>query len=629
MSRYCLSAPPPPSPSPTVRGRSGLRWLVLSLVLLTASCAPVAPAPPTPTATLAPTWTPVPTTPAPTLTPSLTPTPRPSPTATLTPTPAPRRVSLDLRVAARRAPIIMQVDEANLEGDALTLQLQFFNMGLRDLQSPTFASGGDAVLVADGAPQSPRDVTPSLLHDIGPQGQWNVGAANRGALIFDRPRSDAATLRLPGFPPVQIDFRAGSAMALAEDGGPLPTPTPNTASQALVELRNVVKQIQAAVRARDESAFRTPIAPAALAAFGDPNDPFAFARAVPFSRFDLELFTADLGSAGRVERDARGQLVAVRGALVSLGFAFQGVESEWFRQLLTVDFERTAVGWQITRIEPDRPPFWAKGLTAYTRSPHFLAFHRPTQDVGEILDAAEQAHAALVEQLGDLVDPVSVIVVADTRDLFTALTQQDGHSYVGSARFDNLLTTTGIVVVSRALYINDAAFTVGDLANTRLQTIQHELTHLALARWSRPWTPPWVVEGAAGVFSGEANFPALDAFVRDNGLARLSLADLTGLDSLEQSRVPLTVSYPYSTIVSQTIIDQFGLPRYLDFYKSFADVPMDRVRQAAGGEASVSLERFRGLQRAVTEEKLKSVLGLTVDDLEVAAEGKMRARIGK
>ncbi|MCW5854383.1 MAG: hypothetical protein KIT87_30215, partial [Anaerolineae bacterium] len=526
-------------------------WLSLALSACTAQT-PL----PTPTPTVVPTETATPP-------PTITPLPSATPTATLTPsptpTPLPRRVSLGLAVAARRAPLVMRLEAARLEGDALTLDLSFVNTGTRDIQGPTAVSGGDAILVADGQPQSPRDVTPTLATDLAPGEVWRMGEANQGGLTFNRPRGSGATLRLPGFPPVQIDLAAGAAAALADDGNPLPTPTPNVLGAAVAEARGVLKGLADAVRVGDEDRFTRLIGPEAAAYLGQP-EPFGFARTVPFARFELELFAVDLTQPGVVERRA-GQPVAIRGALVTLVFAFSGAEQNWFRYLLTMDFERGDSGWRVARIAGDPPPFWTQGLVATTRSPHFLAFHRPGEDVGDILDAAEQAHANLTERLGTLVEPMNILVAPGSVDLYSRVTEQDGHNFIGQARFNNLLTPTGILAVGRVLYINEAVFRSGGVQNTRLQTVQHELTHLTLARWSRPWTPPWLIEGAAGMFAGEPNRPALDQFLRTKGPNAISLADLTGIDTLEQGPVSLSIAYPYATAVSETLIEEYGQER--------------------------------------------------------------------
>ena len=593
--------------------RFALPALVLLLAVALSACATPAPTP-TPTPTPAPTETPLPTD-----------TPRPSPTATVpptaTPTPPPRRVSLGLTVAARRAPLVMRLEGARLEGDALTLDLAFVNTGARDLQGPTAVSGGDAVLVADGKPQSPRDVTPTLATDLAPGPTWRVGEANTGRLTFARPVGSGATLRLPGFPTVQIDLAAGSAAALADDGNPLPTPTPDAQGEAVAAARAVLRGLGEAVRAGDEAAFQRLVGPEAAAYLGQP-DPFAFARAVPFARFELDLFAVDLARPGSVER-REGQPLAVRGALVTLVFALSGAEQNWFRYLLTVDFERSEDGWRLARIVGDPPPFWTQGLVATTRSPHFLAFHRSGEDVGDIVAAAEQAHAALSERLGDLVEPVNILVAPDSVELYGRVTGQNGHDFIGQARFNNLLTPTGIIAVGRVLYINEAVFRGGAVQNTRLQTVQHELTHLTLSGWSRPWTPPWLVEGAAGVFAGEPNRPALDQFLRTRGPNAISLADLTGIDTLEQAPVSLSVAYPYAAAVSETLIEEYGQERYLDFYRAFTEVSLAEARQAAGDGASVSLDRFRQLQRSATDQSLARVYGLTLAELEARTEARL------
>lgn len=567
--------------------------------------------------------------PAPTPVPAATRVALPAPTLTLAPTaPAtlpPRKVLFDFSVAARRVPIVLRLDEARLNEDVLSLSIEFINAGARDLQGPTGASGNDAILVADGTPQQPTDVTTSLASDIAPSGRWNVGAANRGTLVFRRPQDETATLRLPGFPPVQIDLKAGSARAIADDGATLPTPTPNPASAALPGARDALARLQQAIARQDEAAFARVTTPAAREFFRDVTHPLGFTRTVPFSRLEMEMFPIDPTAEQVIIVD--GQPARLVNVPVALVYAFQGLENDWFRHVLTVDFERAGADWRVANIRADRPPFWTVGLTANTRSPHFLVFHRAGDNVDAAIAAAEKAYATLAARLGDLVDPLSIMVVVDDRDLFTQVTQQSGHSFVGSARYDNLLTSTGIRVASRALFINEGAFSNGNLVNRRDQTVQHELTHLALARWTRPWTPTWLVEGTAGLFADETNYTALDDFVRQQGLDAVNLDSVTGMETLDQAGVPLLVAYAYSTFVAETMVEQFGQAKFLELYRAFADVDMDRVRVAAGDGVSVAPDRFRDLQHGSMDELLPRVLGISPAELTARVKTRLQERL--
>lgn len=562
---------------------------------------------------------------APTINLTSLPTPTATPAPTVTATPPPRKVLFDFSVAARRVPIVLRLDEARLNGDALSLSIEFVNAGARDLQGPTGSSGADAILVADGAPQQPTDVTASLASDIAPGGRWNAGTGNRGTLVFRRPQNETATLRLPGFPPVQIDLKAGSARAIADDGATLPTPTPNPASGALLGAREALTRLQQAIVGQDRVAFTSVTTPAAREFFRDVTDPLAFARTIPFSRFELEMFPIDPTSEQVVITD--GQPMRLINVPVALVYAFKGVESEWFRHVLTLDFERDHDTWRVANIQTDRPPFWTVGLTATTRSPHFLVFHRAGRDVKAAINAAEKAYAVLAARLGDLVDALNIMVIVDDRDLFTQVTQQSGHSFVGSARYDNLLTAAGIRVASRALFINEAAFSNGNLVNRRDQTVQHELTHLALARWTRPWTPTWLVEGTAGLFADETNYAALDDFARQYGIDAINLDSLTGIETLDQATIPLLTTYAYSTFVAETIVEQFGQEKLLDLYRAFADVNMDRVREAAGEGVSVAPGRFRDLQRSSMDELVPRVLGISPAELTDRVKARLQERL--
>ena len=87
---------------------------------------------------------------------------------------------------------------------------------------------------------------------------------------------------------------------------------------------------------------------------------------------------------------------------------------------------------------------------------------------------------------------------------FATLTGQFSSRVLGIALSRYAFDGDEIIVSSYAFYINGEAFEQeqSDLFQAdRQTTITHELVHLVLAPVTRPFTPPWLAEGAAVYFS--------------------------------------------------------------------------------------------------------------------------------
>ncbi len=147
----------------------------------------------------------------------------------------------------------------------------------------------------------------------------------------------------------------------------------------------------------------------------------------------------------------------------------------------------------------------------------------------------------------------------------------------------------GIHTNSRAFYINGQAFTryAKDLSpEARPATILHELVHLALSKETMPFTPPWVSEGAAVYYAGQASPAKLRRLVDKGRLNEVFLADLTGARSLGEhdfwgKRVGF--EYLYSGAVTSYLIETYGEETFLKFYRACAKVPVEDVADKVSG----------------------------------------------
>ncbi len=210
---------------------------------------------------------------------------------------------------------------------------------------------------------------------------------------------------------------------------------------------------------------------------------------------------------------------------------------------------------------------------------------------------------------------------------------------LGVALARNRLEGGLFTVDSRAFYINGALFSGLRGARrltpeTRRITVAHELVHLALAAQSRPFTPPWLKEGAAVYFSGDLSFDANRRLVRA-GMDHLSLAVMTRARALGQHGLVATAGrqaadeYLFSGNVVAYLIEKHGQDRFLDLYRSYAELPPERILGALGSSDVSTVARVfesasGGFATETTDVALRRIYGLALRELEVAVKEWLR-----
>jgi hypothetical protein len=134
-----------------------------------------------------------------------------------------------------------------------------------------------------------------------------------------------------------------------------------------------------------------------------------------------------------------------------------------------------------------------------------------------------------------------------------------------------------LMTYNLAMYANNAGVkghqAFADRGNQQKVTMEHELTHLALGEWSRPWTPGWLVEGAAVYFSSE-RFTERPDVLRDAMARGISLTELTRHGTLRREKDdPLTLHsrYMLSAYAVGWIAKVFGEKRLLELYRAFSE----------------------------------------------------------
>jgi hypothetical protein len=210
------------------------------------------------------------------------------------------------------------------------------------------------------------------------------------------------------------------------------------------------------------------------------------------------------------------------------------------------------------------------------------------------------------------IDSRYVAHVVANRSAFRRLVGQSG---VLGAAFSRYSMEDDVPRVdSRAFFINGAVFSKRNWVRydteSRRITVRHELAHLALSTYTRPFTPPWLREGAAVFFSEHINFDMNRALVARD-INRFSLPRLTTARSLgehDSQGAQTADEYLFSGNAVAFLVDSFGVESFLEFYRSYAGVSEESARQA--------MQESQGLSRMLTNTSSQLTTSLTQAALE-------------
>jgi hypothetical protein len=271
---------------------------------------------------------------------------------------------------------------------------------------------------------------------------------------------------------------------------------------------------------------------------------------------------------------------------VELHYSYKGLpEGNFFTIGFRYDIERQGRSWVVTRSQPDPQslPIWATGPVQITSSQHFLTLFRPglahTSDASAL---AEQADAALAAQLPVVSDSIHLLLLARDHGQFEDFV---GHSTPqGTVALTTFIYEGVTFPRARAMTVDmDALFGAGASGLVRLHQVedvtprevfQHELGHLALARYFSPLIPGWVNEGAAMYLSGERRTLAWRDGVAAHTFDALSFVDLS------QSRTLDTADgYAYANAAVLYLVQTFGRDR---FWRFFGDYGLTEDSAASG-----------------------------------------------
>jgi hypothetical protein len=541
------------------------------------------------------------------------------------PEPAPAalgRYQFDFEVESARVPgLVLVVDRAAVAANKLDVELTLLSRGPRDIAAASIPRGKDAVLFdARWNQYRPSAADRALAGGTAEEGGLRPSDQRTGVLRFGRPVGDVALLKLPGFPLIRLPLRPddAAAVATAEDLPPsadvrpalaAATPTPgNAARPAAAEARDLLLSLNRKLKARDRAGYLEAFAPALR-----DEQAQIFDRVVALPLADVTFIPGE--DAGVLQGDA------LRGYHANWSYRVRDVDAaNVFTARLELELRREGRRWQISRVGGEKP-FWAFGPTEARRSGAFWIFYRPNQQAElpaierESTAAFDQVNAALGERAGE----VSVMFVTETADEFKALTGREPERFLGAALSRYIVAGDHIDVVGAAFYINGAAF-AADQIQQRQQTIAHELTHLALARVTMPFTPLWLVEGAAMEVSRDLP----EATMRDRYAAgeidRWSLQELTARHSFatNASDDETAVDYAYAAYLARYLVETYGFDRFRAFYEGFANVPVESVRsELAGAQASGAADQTLGaLATRLLPDQLRVAFGVEPTALE-------------
>jgi len=526
-------------------------------------------------------------------------------------------------------PIRLRLDSITVTQQEVIVRIAFVNTLRRGYDLGRGLKGSDARLLdAEFAAYAPIRVSDSLAENIAPPKGWLPGQAYVGEVTFPRPeRMEEMRFIFPEYAAATLRFNATGlasvAVTSAAGGAPPPTATPTAEQAALRELENLLERQAKALLTGDLTAY---LATFAEGLRQDQQTIFERSRKMPLSDYHLSVSPSAVLTFPDLEQGR------VSDIAVFVRYRLRGVpEDNPFEHTLRATFERRNGEWIISAYETEKPPpFWWSGDIVAQETPHFLIITRP--DAGDALTSVaqecEQAYRG-IQAAGLAPEERLVAYLTTTQEDFTAQTGM-GSRTLGAALSRYELAGEQIQALGRAFYINGEAFT--DQPDDggpfgRLATIRHELVHLALARESRPFTPIWLVEGAAMHYAGQLSPDFRRRLVADGRLDSLSLERLTGADSLgAYDLLGQSVGYEYifSGETVRYLIDTYGADSFREFYRSFSRVPLERVIEELPLFSVGFGSQFGNLSRKVTPEALMSAYGVTIADLDAAVKLRLR-----
>ncbi len=518
--------------------------------------------------------------------------------------------------------LVLVVERLAVAASKLDLEVSLQNRGDRPVALQSTLSGRDAVLFDARWNQYRSSVADHSLAPGGApaRGSLPPGGGVSGVVRFPRPASGTSMLlQYPGFPLIRLPLEQNdeAALATAADLPPSSEPRPtvvaaqsdlNDQARANADADRLVRSLGTAIAARQRNSYLDAFVPAVQIA-----QTALFDRILALPLVEISYTPAGRGTIAGDE---------LRGVRVTCTYRVRDVDpSNIFTASLDFSFRREGSRWRIAAIG-GALPFWATGPTEAERLGAFWIFFRPVSrpDVPSIGQETAMALQRVEQVLPGRASLVNVMFVTETSHEFGTLTGRDPAHFLGVALSRYSFEAGGIQIGSAAFYINGAAFRA-DPRHNRQQTITHELTHLALAKETMPFTPLWVVEGMAMEVSRDLPVATMRAVVQSGGLQSWSLQALTARRSFAESDPAgqqTGIDYAYSAYLARYLSATYGFDKYVAFYDSFANIPFDDLRAdlSAAQTTSLSDQTMGALAAKLSPTQLQEAFGVASDTLE-------------
>jgi len=276
--------------------------------------------------------------------------------------------------------------------------------------------------------------------------------------------------------------------------------SPLAAAQAVLDA-----QVRA-LGSGDRAAYLATIDPQAPAAFRDAQGHrFDGLRSVPLLSFSLTARTADSGDLGpgvasrysgvpvflpETQQRLRLRDFDDRDAVSTLWLTFVQRGPQWY---VAADDDVAAVGLDTSR------DFWELGPVRIRTTAHFLVLSRPEQATraDALAGIAEQAATQLDHRwTAPWSHRVPLVLPSSSKELEVILQSTvDLTKFVAFAAY-GYDPTAGFATTAARIYVNDANLNRYPPAQ-QVETLVHELDHVAVSGLAGPVTPLWVHEGTA------------------------------------------------------------------------------------------------------------------------------------
>jgi len=439
-------------------------------------------------------------------------------------------------------------------------------------------------------------------------------------LVYPRPTAAGPLVfRIGGWPLMRFDPARETVEAAEWDGKSFvlaPTPTPSAERIAAQAIKALMARLTEAMRHKDVEAFREAFAEDAVK--------------------DWKLMERIVLGGGWPIADARwrvegGNYEADRAKDVSIIMEVQleGFSPEDVRRYRAeADFEKRGDAWRIVRYEwADVPPWVVLPGRAWT-SDHFTLIgpdRLSDATAQEVLEELEAARSDLETRLPkEIFRPRYLALYAPDADTFRRLTGKDPQRTLGVAFFRTQPRIEDDEVVGfesgQFMIVLNAEGVRGyrktDPLFGREAVLRHELVHVILAPWTRPWTPGWLVEGAAMAYADQPFWRE----IRNEKLESLGpmtytvsfghIGDIFGEYTARQ--------YGLASAMAEFVRETWGDEAFLALYRAYAEIPPAEVERhlPVFGIGMLMEGAMESIARDATPDLMRRHLGVSPEEFE-------------